>query len=82
MLKDDDKFRYIPLETLLKPRDEYTVKVDKWWLVDPNLGALVYKHGNSYMCNTHREIVERVRGDMRVDIVFIPLAFVPPRNSL
>lgn len=54
---------YIPVEEAMEPRMgfEYAM-TDRWWVVDPEKGFLIYK-GFAPQCN-HQEIVVRRLIDM------------------
>lgn len=55
MLKD---ITYISIEDLTNPRDG-EVMSDRWWIVDPEKGALVFK-GFSPQCNRNELITRRL----------------------
>lgn len=78
-LRNEDKYYRIPLTEIVKPVDQYIAHVDKWWLVD-NGNVLIWKATNMPQCNRSREVVEHVRGERQLEVVFIPLAFIPRNN--
>lgn len=78
--RDDDPYSYISLEALTTPTDHYTCRLNVWWLVEPGRGALVYRVGNSYQCNKDKRVLEHIRDGRQLDIVFIPIAYLPPSN--
>jgi hypothetical protein len=49
---------YIPLDNLTRPH-EGQVMADRWWIVDPEKGALVYKKF-APQCNRDEMIARRI----------------------
>jgi hypothetical protein len=78
-MRDRDKYRYIPLDVLTTPQDEAICKVNRWWLVEPTHGALIFRE-NTPQCNSSREILEHIRDGRELDIVFIPVAYFTRKN--
>ncbi len=78
--KDEDQYSYISLEALTTPTDHYTCRLNMWWLVEPSRGVLVFRPSNTYQCNSSKQVLEHIRDDRLLDIVFIPMAFLPPTN--
>lgn len=76
--RDDDPYSYIPLELLTTPTDYYSCRLDMWWLVEPGRGALVFRAANAYQCNKDWAVMETIRDGRLLDIVFVPIAYVPP----
>ena len=74
--RNHDPYKRIPLTEITKPVDGYIVKVNRWWLVD-NGHALIWATTNSCQCNADKAIMEYMRRDRLLDIVFLPVAYVP-----
>jgi hypothetical protein len=72
---DYDPFYYVPLDQLKTPQDGATCYIDRWWLVDPNRGALVNSRYNNPQCHIKHEVMMAVHGHRMLDIVFIPVAY-------
>jgi hypothetical protein len=79
--RDHDRYDYIPLDLLETPTDYATCRLNMWWLVEPGRGALVLRHGRSYQCHNDKALLEYLRDGRLLDIVFIPIAYLPPRSD-
>lgn len=60
-----------------RPQDSDVCILNRWWLVHPELGLLVYK-GFSIQCNEHKDIVDRLAKPW-TETRFIPVAYIPLR---
>jgi hypothetical protein len=67
---------YVPLTELVKPRERSTVMLDRWWVVHPDKGALIYRR-YAHQCNRQREVVDRLlKMYPGCHAEFIPVAYV------
>ncbi len=79
--RDYDPYDYIPLDVITTPADYATCRLNMWWLVEPGRGALVLRHGNSYQCHKDKALLEYLRDERLLDIVFVPIAYLPLRSG-
>lgn len=86
------KYSYVPLDELTTPR-EGAVLVDRWWLVDPEKGAIFYEF--SPQCNSSKTLCESMRRRLSrtpplsanavcnpydgAVVVFVPVAYIASR---
>ena len=70
---------FIPLNRLTRPTDGKRVLADRWWVVHPEHGALIYKR-YSPQCNTHPSLPQRLIENRYpgCEVQFIPVAYVEP----
>lgn len=55
------KISYIPLHEIGEPNPGISLNlVDRWWVVDPKRGALIYGK-TSPQCNIHKSLAESIR---------------------
>jgi DNA-binding protein len=74
--RNEDRYRRIPIDEITKPVNNYVVKVNQWWLVE-NGEALILKATGSCQCHNDKVVIESIRDERELDIVFLPIAYVP-----
>lgn len=76
-MKEED-YEKISYEELTTPKDYHVCLLNRWWVLDENRNALLYK-GWSPQCNVNKTIVERVSRHVEFAIIVehIPVAYLP-----
>ena len=69
-----------PLTFVTDPEGPYVqVILNGWWMQNENSEVAFAEIGNRLypQCNTNKSIVNRMNSNVNVNVVFVPLAFVP-----
>ena len=69
-----------PLTFVTDPEGPYVQVIrNGWWMQNENSEVAFAEIGNRLypQCNTNKSIVNRMNSNVNVNVVFVPLAFVP-----
>lgn len=76
-------FLTVPISEISTPKRGATVYIDMWWSITKDNQVLFYTGGRpgyrAPQCNSERRVMEHILPSMSV--AFLPVAFVPSRES-